>query len=138
VSKSRALGCLLVAFSVVLILSTAQSLSARPAEGIGAIDVTATPRAFRGPCPARLHFSARIEVDHYPMTFNYQWERSDGALGPKRIAKVPSPHTRTITLVDTWQVGRKGDHMDVWQKVRIRSGNTDITSRQATVTLDCK
>ena len=137
-SNRRVFGCLLVLLSVFLLVSAAQPLSARPAEGIGGIDVTASPHAFRGACPAHLKFTARIEVDRYPMTLNYQWERSDGVKGPTRVVHVPNVHTKTVTVVDSWQVGRKGDHLDLWEKVRVRSGNTDMTSREAAVTVDCR
>jgi hypothetical protein len=136
--KRRIFACLLAILAIVFFLTATESLSARPAQGIGSIGVTATPHAFRGPCPAHLRFSARIEVDHFPMTLNYQWERSDGAKGPVRVVRVPSARTKTVTVVDTWQMGRKGDRLDVWEKVRVRSGNADTTSREATVTVDCR
>ena len=103
-------------------------------EGIGQVTVAATPHSFSGRCPAHVRFTAKIEVDKYPMILNVQWERSDGAKGPVKIIKVPSAGTKSVTAVDSWQIGTSGD---VWEKIRVRSGNTDITSDSPTVTIKC-
>ena len=129
---------LLLFFILTLAIAGYATRTALASEGIGQVSVTATPQSFTGRCPAHLKFTARIAVDRYPMTLNYQWERSDGAKGPVKVVKVPNANTHSVTTVDSWQIGAKGDHLDVWEKIRVRSGNTDITSDAATVTVTCR
>jgi hypothetical protein len=107
-------------------------------QGIAQVRVVAGPRHYHGPCPGQIRFSAKIVVDRYPMTLNYQWERSDGARGPVRVVRIPSAATRSITAVDMWRTGTRGERAELWEKIRVRSGNADITSDPAVVTLACR
>ena len=129
----------IVTFGLLVGLCVIAAFTAHVAgQGIGDVRVTASPQHYTGPCPGHIRFTARIVVEHYPMALNYQWERSDGAKGPVKVVKVPSAATKTITTVDTWQVGTRCERGEVWEKLRVRSGNADITSDQATATVTCR
>lgn len=107
-------------------------------QAVTEVTVVANPQAYKGPCPGKLKFTGTMYVSRYPMTLNYQWERSDGAKGPVRVVHIPNAKTRSITVVDYWQVGASGQHLQVWERLRVRTGNTDITSSPATVTISCR
>ena len=93
---------------------------------------------YRGPCPAHLRFTGNIYVEHSPMTYNYQWERSDGAKGEKHVVHVTNPSERHLTIFEEWNMGAPGRSSEVWQSLRVRSGNTDVTSEAAKVVVECK
>jgi hypothetical protein len=42
---------------------------------------------YNGSCPANLRFTANIYVDRVPMSYNYEWERSDGAKSGERVVR---------------------------------------------------
>ena len=77
------------------------------------IVLLAGPQNYRGPCPGRPRFTGPIVVKKHPMTFNYPWERSDGAKGSVHVVKVPSAGTKSITEVDSWQVGTRGERIEI-------------------------
>ena len=120
----------------LVVLSASQILTAQ--EAVSGVNVMASVQTYSGKCPAKIKFTGTIEVTKYPMTFNYQWERSDGAKGPKKVVRVPSAKTKTVTVVDYWQVGAKGEAITVSAKLRVRTGNLDLTSAPAEVTVNCK
>ncbi|MBZ5627357.1 MAG: hypothetical protein LAO06_00660 [Acidobacteriia bacterium] len=93
---------------------------------------------YRGPCPAHLRFTGNIYVDRVPMTYNYQWERSDGAKGKKHVVHVSNSGERHLTIHEEWSLGTPGRTREVWQSLRVRSGNTDVTSEPARVVVECK
>jgi len=112
-------------------------LSVRRAEGQGPISsvrVGANYSHYRGPCPARLRFTGNIYVDQYPMSFNYQWERSDGAKGQLHVVRVNNPEEQHIVVREDWTLSTHGE---VWESLRVRSGNTDVTSEAARVVVEC-
>jgi len=132
-SKSRIVVLAILAMFVLL-------GSTQPGYGqsISGVEVVSNMSHYSGGCPAHIRFTGKIFVNAYPMTLNYQWERSDGVKGPVKIVHVPSRSTRSITAVDTWQLGAPGKRMQVSAKLRVRSGNTDLTSNSAQVTVACR
>jgi hypothetical protein len=113
------------------------SLSALMAQGIGNISVAAQPSSYTGRAPAHIRFVARIELAG-ARTFNYHWERSDGAKGPVKVVKVGNPSQGMITVVETWQLGAPGQQMEVWEKVHVNCGNQHISSDPAMVSISCR
>jgi hypothetical protein len=105
---------------------------------IGSVKVGVNYSHYRGPCPAHLRFTGNIYVDRYPMTYNYQWERSDGARSEKHVVRVTSPAERHITIFEEWNLGAPGRSNEVWERLRVRTGNTDVTSEGANVVVECR
>jgi hypothetical protein len=72
------------------------------------------------------------------MTYNYQWERSDGARSEKHVVQVAYPSERHLTVFEEWNLGAPGVSKNVWQRLRVRTGNTDVTSNEANVVVECR
>jgi hypothetical protein len=123
--------CLLVAT-----IFLAASPAARAQGPIKAVKAGVNFSHYRGPCPAHLRFTGNIYVDHYPMTYNYEWERSDGAKSQKHVVHVTGPAQLHIVVREEWVMGSPGTK-EVWQQLRVRTGNTDVTSQPAKVVVDC-
>jgi len=115
--------------------------SAKPAASqspFGDVSVVASPQRYQGRCPAHLRFTATIGVSAHPMVFNYQFERSDGAKSELKVVRVPANGPATYRFSEQWQLGAAGQHMQVWEKVRVASGNTRLESNQAQVDIACR
>ncbi len=61
--------------------------AARPAPStapatVTKIEMVARPKTFAGACPTTIKFTGAIHVSAFPVTVEYQWERSDGATDP--------------------------------------------------------
>ncbi len=136
-SRYRSITLSLLVLAALLVSPPAQMVWAQGAP-ITAVTAAAYPQSYTGPCPAKITFTGKIYVDRYPMTFNYQWQRSDGAKGPLRMMRVPNASTRVLTVIEHWQLGAPGQQKQVWEQLRVRSGNTDITSAPATATINCR
>jgi hypothetical protein len=104
----------------------------------GDVSVSATPQRYQGRCPARIRFTARIAVNTHPMAFNYQFERSDGAKSQLRVVRVPKNGPSVYTVNEQWQLGAAGQHVQVWEKVKVGSGVTRLESNQASVDITCR
>jgi hypothetical protein len=128
----RFVSCLVVAVAGLMVAS----LNAQAQ--IGSVKVGVNYSHYRGPCPAHLRFTGNIYVDRYPMTYNYQWERSDGARTEKHVVRVTSPAQRHLTIFEEWALGQTGHSSVVWERLRVRTGNTDVTSEPANVTVQCQ
>ena len=107
--------CHSITLSLMVLTALLVSLPAQMvwAQGppITAVTVAANPQSYTGPCPAKIAFIGKIHVDRYPMTLNYQWQRSDGAKGPLRVMRVPNASTRVLTVIEHWQLGSPGQQM---------------------------
>lgn len=121
-------------FAAVAALAPAQSLQA---QGIVSVSVTAVPQSYVGPAPAKIKFVATVTVESMPMTFNYQWERSDGSMGKKQVVKVTPATGKTLTFEVTWQLGAPGKQYKVWEKIHVACGNQKVTSAPAAVAITC-
>lgn len=50
--------------------------------------VVANPKAYHGPCPAKIQFVGTIFVSKHPVTVECQRERSDGAKGERQLVVI--------------------------------------------------
>lgn len=123
------------ALRLVCLLSGA--LAPLMAQGIGNVSAEVRPGSYTGRAPARLRFIAHIELEG-ARTFNYHWERSDGAKGPVQVVQVKNPRQRMITVSDSWQLGAPGQHMEVWERIQVNCGNQHVTSGSATAVISCR
>ncbi|MFI5207063.1 MAG: hypothetical protein ACHQU8_02735 [Gemmatimonadales bacterium] len=104
----------------------------------GPISLEAAPPRFQGRCPAHLRFTATIAVSVHPMVFNYQFERSDGAKSQLRVVRVPANGPATYRFSEQWQVGAAGQHMQVWEKLKVASGVTHVETDPMSVDITCR
>jgi hypothetical protein len=93
--------------------------------------VVANPKAYSGPAPTTLEFVGTIFVNKQPATVEYQWERSDGAVGPRKKLTIRAAGEG---VTDTWKLGAPGEHMRVWEKLHVFVPN-EKTSAPAGVSL---
>lgn len=116
------------------------ALAATPApqSPFGDVTLTATPSTYSGACPVRVRFTAKVGITAHPMAFNYVFERSDGAKSQLKVVRINNPNARTWEATEIWQLGASGQHLHVWEKLRVASGNTKIESNQADVDITCR
>jgi hypothetical protein len=126
-------GSLAMMPALAILSYPAQTVSA---PGIGAVRVAANPQNYHGPCPATIKFMGAIEIRSYPVILTCQWQRSDGANGKVRTVRVTSANTKTLVLSDIWRVG--SGRRQIWEKLRVRSGKTDVTSAAANAIVNCR
>jgi len=134
----RALGIALIVVPGLAALPRAAERSGAPQSPFGDVTVTVTPMKYKGACPVRVHFFGKVGVTVHPMVFNYHFERSDGAKGQVKVIRVTNPNAQTIGVHDWWQLGTAGQHLQVWEKLYVASGNTRIESPQADVEITCR
>ncbi|MGA2384733.1 MAG: hypothetical protein ABSG61_15015 [Gemmatimonadales bacterium] len=109
-----------------------------PQSPFGEVTLTATPSKYEGTCPVRIHFAGKVGVTAHPMVFNYVFERSDGAKSELKMIHVTNPNAHVIGVGEDWRVGAAGQHLQLWMKLRVASGNTRIESNQADVEITCR
>ena len=63
-----------------------------------------------------------------PMSFNFHWERSDGARTALRVITVNNAGQQIYRLVEKWTVGPSIQVDQLWEKVFVNSGNTHLAS----------
>jgi hypothetical protein len=129
--SQRWLTGLSVLAGVLLLFSVSSSKGQSP---ISSVRVGVNYSHYRGPCPAKLRFTGNINVDRYPMSYNYQWERSDGAKSELHVVRVNNPSQQHLIIHEDWTLSTHGE---VWESLRVRSGNTDVTSEPARVIVEC-
>ena len=98
------------------------------------VGIVAKPKHYSGDCPTTIEWIATIHVSHHPAKVTYQWERSDGAHGPRQEVEIDSAG-RGVS--DTWQLGRPGMHEVVWQRLHVLAP-TGISSPEARVKIECR
>jgi len=111
---------------------------AAPQSPFGDVTLTATPAQYEGKCPVRIHFIGKVGIAVHPMAFNYHFERSDGARSQLKVVRVNNPNAQFWNVQEWWQLGTSGQHLQVWEKLLVASGNTRIESSQASVDITCK
>jgi hypothetical protein len=114
----------------VVILVPALLIAQRTVTRVG---IVAKPRVYEGPCPADIEFIATIHVSHYPTFAEYEWERSDGAKGPRQRVEIRSAG-RGVT--DRWHIGAGRRRYVIWERLHVLAP-TGITSPAARVTVNC-
>jgi hypothetical protein len=98
------------------------------------VGIVAKPKVYRGDCPATLEWIATIHVSRHPVKVTYQWERSDGAHGPRQEVEI---NAAGMGVSDTWQLGAPGMHKTVWERLHVLAP-TGISSPTAPVKVDCR
>jgi len=111
---------------------------AAPQSPFADVTLSGIPAQYEGKCPVRIHFVGRVGVTAHPMVFNYHFERSDGAKSELKVWRVNNPNQRVVVLHEWWQLGASGQHLQVWEKLLVASGNTRIETNQASVDITCK
>jgi len=134
----RSLGIALLALPTLAAWAGGPPRHAAPQSPFGDVSLTATPSRYEGKCPVRIHFDGRVGVTVHPMVFNYHFERSDGAKSELKVIRVTNPNAQTIGVHEWWQLGAAGQHLQVWEKLLVASGNTRIESNQAGAEIICK
>lgn len=132
--RRHMLAATVLALALAIVCTFAHSAFAQ----VGQVTVRASLARYMGPCPAHLRFNGRIEITGAPVTLNYEWERSDGARSPRRVVTVRNSRQRYVTATDSWTVGAKGQPMQVWVKLRVRSGRMDETAESPRVEIRCR
>lgn len=98
------------------------------------IEMVARPKSFTGTCPAKITFTGAIHVSEPNTAVEYQWERSDGATGPKRKVLIKGAG---LGVNDTWTLGGAGEHVAVGEKLHVLSPN-DVVSAMVMAKVVCK
>jgi len=73
-------------------------------------------------------FVAVLNLNVIPISFNFHWERSDGARTGVRVISVRNTAEQTYRLVERWTVGQNVATDQLWEKVFVNSGNTHLAS----------
>jgi hypothetical protein len=129
----------LVKFALIaLALAVVGHSAAALGQGIRQVTVIAIPSHWNAPCPAHLRFVARVGIEKAPMLVNYEWTRSDRGKSAARVVKVTDPSARELTLVEKWQPGSKGERLEVWERIRVRSGTADVSAQSPSVSVVCR
>jgi hypothetical protein len=118
-----------VVLSLASLLSTASITAAFAQETITFRDFSSSTRAVQGN-KTEISFVAILNLNVVPITFNYHWERSDGAKGEQKVIKVNNAGESSYKLTENWTVGSGIDIANLWVKVYVNSGNTHLVSEQ--------
>jgi hypothetical protein len=94
----------------------------------------AKPNTFSGPCPTEIQFIGTIFVSRHPVTVEYRWERSDGAMGERQKVEIGSAGQG---VYESWKLGARGKHYQVWEKLHVLAP-TGISSAPATAKVTCQ
>jgi len=129
----RSFGIVLIALAALAALPRSHAQQSP----FGDITLIASPTTFTGACPAHLRFEGRVHVNVHPMTFNYHFERSDGAKTGDKVVHVTRAKGDVYVVTDRWQLGAKGQHHQVWEKLVVASGDTKAESNQASAEVTC-
>ena len=122
---------LVLLFVAPLIVLPAANSQERTVTEVKAI---AKPKQYHGPCPTTIEFVATIFVSHHPARVDYQWERSDGAKGPRQTITNRSAGEGVST---TWEISRRiHGEFDGWEKLHVLAP-TGISSNEAQFQIKC-
>ncbi|HEX3928408.1 MAG TPA: hypothetical protein VHW65_10455 [Gemmatimonadales bacterium] len=92
----------------------------------------ASPKAYDGYCPTVIEFIGHITVSIPGTKVDYQWERSNGSMGPVKHIQIgkpvppdtsahgarPAPITAEVQS-DKWRVGLPDKDVTVWEKLYV-------------------
>jgi hypothetical protein len=115
-----------LAFSLASLMAIGSIASAFAQGTISFRELSASARPVNG--GTELSFVAVLNLNVFPITFNYRWERSDGARAEQRVIKVNASSNGTYKLVEKWKVGDGVDVNGLWERVSVNSGNTHLVS----------
>ena len=74
-------------------------------------------------------FTVRVDVSVTPLTYNFHWERSDGAKSAAQVASVKKGVT-SFTISEEWKLGPNSGLTEIWEQLFINTGNTHLSSKQ--------
>jgi hypothetical protein len=102
---------------------------------IGTVTASANYDNWGGKCPKQFIFTGQMTANAQGI-INYHWERSDGATGPSKIARVKPG--QTITVRDTWKLGAAGEKITISETLVAESGNQHIKAKSQDIPIQCK
>ena len=73
-------------------------------------------------------FVAVLNLNVIPLSFNFHWERSDGARTAVRVISINNAGQPTYRLVEKWTVGQSVAIDQLWEKAFVNSGNTHLAT----------
>ncbi len=122
----------LKAFSIIISTAIFLVISLQPLNAqtgkVTKVVVIAKPKTYAGPAPTTIEFVGTIFVNKQPTTVEYQWERSDGAVGPRKKLTIRAAGEG---VTDTWKLGAPGDHIRVWEKLHVFVPNEKLSGPAA-------
>jgi hypothetical protein len=110
-----------------LVLFTAARAAAQEPISIGATS-SSSLRLANG--STEITFVAELSLNVIPITFNFHWERSDGARTAVKVVPVKNSNEATYRLMEKWIVGKNVPTDQLWERVFVNSGNTHLVSGQ--------
>ena len=125
---------------VLLAVLVAGGATASAQGPFGSLLVAANRSQYTGPgCPIEVIYTANVNflTPHGGLSFNYHWERSDGAKGPVEVVRVV-PNQRMMVIHTGWRVGAPGRHYQVSETIFVNSGYTHLTHSSRVVTINCR
>jgi hypothetical protein len=106
----------------------------------GALRIGVNRSKYVGGCPVEVIFTGNINMNlPHPkgFTFQYHWERSDGAKGPIQVVH-PDAGKGMLVVKEPWTLGASGTRQDIWVKLFVASGNTHLEQQSQAVSITCK
>ncbi len=118
---------LIPAFALAVMLLGAALVSAQEPISIG--ETSSSARSLDNGS-TEITFVAVINLNVIPISFNFHWERSDGARTGVKVISVRNTSEQSYRLVEKWTVGQNVQIDQLWEKVLVNSGNTHLASEQ--------
>jgi hypothetical protein len=115
-----------IVFSLALVLLVS-GVTAFAEDPIAIRDTSASIRAVENG-NLEITFLVMMDLRVAPMTFNYHWERSDGAKSEVKVVSIRNEDARTFRITETWTVGRNVPLEQLWEKIFVNTGNTHLVS----------
>jgi tetratricopeptide (TPR) repeat protein len=83
-------------------------------------------------------FIAVLNLNVVPISFNFHWERSDGARTAQKVVKINNTGESAYTLEERWSVGPSVQLNSLWEKLYVNTGVTHLVSEpiQANATME--
>lgn len=119
----KSLLILVVALSLA-VFGTAQAFAQEPMS----IGETSSSARVLSNGNTEITFVAVVNLNVIPISFNFHWERSDGARTAVRVISVRNTGEQNYRLVEKWTVGQNVQIDQLWEKVFVNSGNTHLAS----------
>ena len=133
--------CRFAALALLAALAPSAGALAADAGPFGPVHVSANRSGYDGKgCPVSIVYTATISLPGpHPkgFVFNYHWERSDGGKGKVQVVR-PSEGQRSLTVHETWKLGKPGQKIDAGVKLFLDSGNSHLVETSPVVTVNCR
>ena len=136
---------LILSVAIILALTTFQAVAKHDAPSeknsstakkgtVTKVVAIAKPTSYKGTCPAEIQSVGTIFVKNPPVKVEYEWIRSDGAIGHREKIEIQSDGQG---VYDTWTLGAPKQHMKIWEKVHVISP-VNKTSAPAHADVHCQ